>query len=133
MDFASVGTFVLERGSPLWNAPLDGGIAAIDNVDKLYPIGFDLDLADGRRLTSASLRAQLRALHAEFAHLAPLFENAVDRALVMFFPPKQPGQPRTLAAPEPRVHRWRSQLGCGEATLDLHRRRIEIANDAVPQ
>jgi anaerobic magnesium-protoporphyrin IX monomethyl ester cyclase len=128
VDFASVGTFGLERGSPLWNAPEQAGIAIVRDADKPYPQGFDLTMRDGRELTTEVLRTRLRALHAQFDHLRPLFEAAVDRALVMFFPAKGPGEPR--AAGVPQVHRWPSEIAHGHACLDLIQRRIEIVREA---
>jgi radical SAM superfamily enzyme YgiQ (UPF0313 family) len=133
IDFASVGTFGLERGSPIWHAPAASGIGAVRDADKPYPHGFDIVLADGREVTASSLRARLRALHADFRELDPLFEDAIDRALVMFFPPKRPGEPRRPpGASAPGIQRWQSQLVRGEVSFDLRRRRLEIHRHEEP-
>jgi hypothetical protein len=85
----------------VWNDPARYGVAGIQGREDLYRLHFDFVMADGRTVTRADLLGELAALRQEYPELRPLFENAIDRALVLFFPPKgertEPGAAKTFA------------------------------------
>ncbi|BCL14734.1 B12-binding domain-containing radical SAM protein [Micromonospora sagamiensis] len=101
ISYASVGTFALERDSPIWNDPAlyqidlleaDVPYALVQNyTHRLVPADAVADAgADGgpdgtdpdrQRVV---LEQRLAALHDEFADLDPVFERAVDRSFALF-------------------------------------------------
>jgi hypothetical protein len=84
ISFAVVGCFALERGAPIWERPDAHGVREILHQDDWYRFNFPSVLADGSPNDTARLDARLEALHDEFDHLRPLFDGAIDRALLFF-------------------------------------------------
>jgi hypothetical protein len=122
IDFASAGVFGLERGSPVWNEPARYGVADILGRGDPYRVHFDFVMADGQTVTRADLLRELTALRQQHSELRPLFENAIDRALVLFFPPKaartRPGASRTFAVA--------SAVAGGTVAYSPEDRRLEV-------
>jgi hypothetical protein len=85
LAFASVGSFVLERGAPVYLAPGEFGIDEILNADEAYAVAFDYSM-DGTLRTASSARRELLSLHQRNADLNDVFASAVDRSLMMFVP-----------------------------------------------
>lgn len=84
ISFAVIGCFTLERGAPIWERPEAFGVREISNREDYYRFSFPSVLDDGSSNDPAALDAKLEALHDEFVHLRPLFDGAIDRALLFF-------------------------------------------------
>lgn len=84
LEFAVVGTFSLERGSPIWSAPADFGVRDIVDRKAPYRLSFTAVMADGETRPPGALAQQLDDLHEEFLQLRPLFDGAIDRSLLFF-------------------------------------------------
>lgn len=85
VDFASVGYFKLQPGSPIWNSPGEFGVSDIRG-DAAYPRTLTYT-HDGITVHPDALRQRLRALHDRYPDLGVVFAAAVDRALMMFVEP----------------------------------------------
>jgi len=84
ISFAVIGCFALERGAPIWEQPEAFGVREILHRDDYYRFNFPSVLDDGSANDPVVLDAKLEALHEEFGHLRPLFDGAIDRALLFF-------------------------------------------------
>lgn len=131
LDYASVGVFGLERGSPLWEAPKDNGIIQVLDKNRPYPTNFDFIFRDGTLVTSKLLVNRLRQLHADFPHLKSIFSDAIDRSFVMFFPKKPSTKSTTQQTMQQSyIYQWESKLTNSKARLNLKQRRIEVLSSA---
>lgn len=85
VDFASVGSFILERGSPISESPSEYGISEMRNIPEYYPD--DVEYVFSSNKGNAKLAANLRkTLAAEFPDLRSIFSAALERSLFMFVP-----------------------------------------------
>lgn len=90
LDFATVGTFALERDSPIWHRPSDFGILHILGAEDPYRVVFDYVDISGNLQTRADLRQVLRAYLEHYADLMPKFVGIVERSCGVFYgPPMQ--------------------------------------------
>jgi radical SAM superfamily enzyme YgiQ (UPF0313 family) len=119
LDFASVGAFSLERGSPIELDPERFGIEEIVARGEPYQVTYSFTLG-GRLHTHETTRARLRALHERYADLAPLFAACGDRALALFLPD------RSVEAPPP-------ERGDGRFTFWSPSRGVSVVYDAWSQ
>jgi radical SAM superfamily enzyme YgiQ (UPF0313 family) len=126
VDYASIGAFSLERGSPIWNDPLRYGITTIHGRDDPRRSFFDYDLEGVGRRSAADNERLLAEIRAEFPGLKKLTEAAVDRSFAMFRPPRDV----RLGAPSALSFSWRDDQG-REVTYFADRRRFEIERSAA--
>lgn len=124
VDYASVGVFSLERGSPLHLGAPANGITEIDGAVEPYRVVFAYAY-QGTRVTPGALRERLRALHREFASLEPMFRSCGDRALMMFLPPKET-LPNRLQLGDAARFEWNSSLLPGHIVYDAQQQRMEV-------
>lgn len=129
LDFASVGVFHLERGTPVFLTPDVYGIAEILDTERPFPIAFEYRMEGESETTGpVKLRSRLRELHAKFHHMRPKFVKAVDRAMIVFlkeydqfgaFPLERPqgGVPIDI-----RYGAHQDRRG----TLDIYRHRLTV-------
>jgi len=130
VDFAGIGTFGLERDSPIWCSPTEFSVSRIHDADRPYRLDFDFDLEDGTTVCSGDLPDRLRTLVAAHPGVGPVLERAIDRALVMFFPPKPPAS--ASATPTRRIGyrpaAWRSDVAGGLVRVDPSTRRLVVTH-----
>lgn len=111
VHYASIGTFSLERGSPIWHDPGAFGVSEIIEADAPYRAAYSYRLeGDLDMTTGAHHKALLTTLIEEYPEVRSLFDRAVDRALLLFVPPRPPGDcaPPAPGSVEPKT--WRSTL-----------------------
>ena len=130
IDFASVGTFALERGAPAWMAPSAHGIRrAIETPP--YTLAFEYEVLDGSTESGVELRASLAELHAQFKHLDALFVGHGDRALSVFLPAKAARAPSPLERSSSTLpFEWQSRVESGRVRLNFDKGTIEIDRGA---
>jgi len=126
VDYASIGAFSLERGSPIWNDPLRYGITTIHGRDDPKRSFFDYDLEGVGRRSAADNERLLAEIRAEFPGLKVLTEAAVDRSFAMFRPPRG----AQLGAPSAPEFSWLDDQG-REVTYFADRRRFEVERPAA--
>lgn len=125
IDFAAVGTFMLERGSPLWNEPHRFGVKKIFEKEKPYPIGFDYELVDGSVVNHSILTARRDGLIRDTPQIHYLLRAAIDRALALFLPIESQHAPVEHAPPS-FTYRWNSNLVGAPVEFDLVTQRIIV-------
>ncbi len=85
LDFTTVGTFSVERGSPLWNDPSSYGIREILGIDDPYRVSFDYVDASGNLRTRSDLKETLGLILKSYPDVADRFSAIVDRSCGLFF------------------------------------------------
>jgi hypothetical protein len=128
VDFAGIGTFGLERDSPIWCSPADFSVRQIHDTARPYRLEFDFDLDDGTHVRTADLPGRLRRLVAAHPGVDAVLERAVDRALVMFFPTKEPAShsPAAVRRSTYSPPAWTSSIAGGPVEIDASGRRLLI-------
>jgi hypothetical protein len=130
ISYASVGTFALERDSPVWNDPTRYQINLLE-AHVPYALAQNYTTADAPGPEADRQRARLdrrlAELHAEFADLDPIFERAVDRSFAMFMAVAQDGRPDVPDdAGEPAAESFRSPSLDRTVTVDLDRWKMRV-------
>jgi hypothetical protein len=129
LDFAAVGVFGIERGSPIWNDPRVFGVERIIDPDQAYPTHFDYVMTDGTLVDSRAVAMRRQRLFAAWPELRGAFTNALDRAVVMFLPRNGAGPAKeTIDSSTPII--WWSKLVGKEVKLNLNTRSVEIVPNA---
>ncbi|SBT66106.1 Radical SAM superfamily enzyme YgiQ, UPF0313 family [Micromonospora sediminicola] len=130
ISYASVGTFALERDSPVWNDPTRYRINLLE-AHVPYALAQNYTTADAQGPEADRQRVRLdrrlAELHAEFADLDPIFERAVDRSFAMFMAVAQDGRPDVPdVAGEPVGESFRSPSLGRTVTVDLDRWKMRV-------
>ncbi len=112
VHYASIGTFLLERGSPIWLDPGAFGVAEILEADAPYRAAYSYRLeGDSRVTTGREHKELLLALIREYPDVRELLGRAVDRALLLFLPSSRPRVDRAPLPPGPISPKtWFSEL-----------------------
>jgi hypothetical protein len=124
VDYAAIGAFSLERGSPIWNDPAHYGISRIHGRDDPTRGYFEYELDGVGRSGYFANEALLSALRGEYPTVKALTDAAVDRAFAMFRPARGPSAAPGIAQPQ-RV-RWHDENGRSVEYFPS-RRRFEVA------
>ena len=126
VDYISIGTFYLERHSPLWYRLKDFGIRGVINSDKPYPITFDYLVDNNQMISSNVLKLRLKKLRHLYPELRELFRDTLDRAFVLFLS----NQREIDNSLNNELLRWKSQLTSAHACLNFKNYQIELTKYA---
>ncbi len=90
VDFASIGSFSLERGSPIWDNPDTFGITVLSGQKRTYQLVYDYECAQSRRAVGRiDAKERLSSLLHRNADLIPLFKALPERCIPVFLDNKR--------------------------------------------
>lgn len=128
VDFASIGSFSLKRGSPMWHSPQRFGIDKIINSE--IPYQFDFEYIKNGEIepeTAKKKNAYLKEALRKNEDLKPIFVRAIDRATVLFSKiTKSSRTPQEKSSPESINYFWHSEALDRQVRFNFHAKRFEV-------
>jgi hypothetical protein len=91
INYATVGTFGLERGAPVWNNYTNFGIEEILGRDDPYRVVYDYRYRDGTIRQRSDLKDVFRVFLDYYPDHYELFTRIIDRSCALFFDYKDEG------------------------------------------
>lgn len=124
LDFATVGTFGLERGSPIFNDPSRFGIGAILGINDPYRVVFNYHMKNcDETITKYSHKERLRKLIAKYSELYGILTNVVDRAFTLFI---NDHEYQIQSVVSDYIYEWTSEALHTRVKLNTLTKKIEV-------
>lgn len=127
LDFASVGTFTLERGSPIFEKPAEFGISEVIGSSCRYPTSFEYIDSNGNLISAVTTYRKTQRLRTFFPSLEPLFSYLGDRTFSLFISTNNnPGRSELSSFD----YEWYSTDHDSIMSMDLNARRIVVRDNS---